>query len=175
MIALSVAWSFLRSPLGRLLAGAVALLLLLAVVDARGYQRGVKAERGRWEARLEADAAKARATEAKNAQAGQAASERVEKAREIVRWRTEYITQRIPYAIDPARPALPVWFVSLHDEAAVGVPIPSDRAGEPDLTASTVTDAQALKVIAENYGACRFDQGRLAELQGLLKTWGMAP
>lgn len=169
------AWGFLRSPLGQVLALAAGALLLLSVADARGYRRGSEAVQARWDAKLAADAKKARETEARNAKSADRAEVAVEKLRTVTEYRTRSIIQRIPYATDPDRPSLPRWWVGLHDEAAAGVSVPAESAGEPDGAASGVTDARALEVIAENYGACRFDQGRLSELQALLKTWGMAP
>lgn len=176
LVVLKALWGFLRSPLGQVLAVAVAGLMVLSLADARGYRRGVEAERGRWDAKIKADAAKARAKEAKDAKAADKSAERVEAVRVETRWRTQTIIKEIPYALpsDPAVPGLRWGFVRLHDEATVGVSGSSDRAGEPDGAVSPVTDADAIQVIAENYGACRFDQARLAELQSLLKEWGMA-
>lgn len=170
-------WAFLRSPLCQLLALALCAVLGLSLADARGYRRGVAANEAKWAKKLSEDAVAARKTEANNASAGNQSSVAVEKLRTVTEWRTRTIIERIPYEVpsDPARPGLPWGFIRLHDAAAVGVSEAPDRPSQPDVGPSPVTDARALEVIAENYGACRFDQGRYAELQALLKTWGMAP
>lgn len=74
----------------------------------------------------------------------------------------------VPAEVD-ARYALPVGLVRLHDAAATGSPLPNPTRQFDDpawnLAASDIPPSGLGTVIVENYGTCRADQARLADLQ----------
>ena len=150
------AWAFLRSPLGQVLALALLALLALFWADARGYARGVKAERSGWEARLAASERKAREAEAKYAEAAQRAGKAVATRHAEIRSRTEYLTREVVRYVpfDPGRPSVPVGLVRLHDAAALGLPVAPDTAGRADGDPSGIGDAALAETVVGNYGAC---------------------
>lgn len=169
-------WGFLRSPLGQVLALAVTALVALSVADARGYRRGVEAERARWEARLEADAVKARRVEARNAATGAKVGQAVAVKSAEIRTRTEYLTREvIRYVpIDPSRGSLGVGFVRLHDAAALGLPVAPDGAGRADAEPSGVDDVALAETLVGNYGACHLAIEQVKGWQTWARETGLA-
>lgn len=93
-----------------------------------------------------------------------------------IRTVTQTIIKEVPVYVSAetdARFALPVGLVRVHDAAAAGRPLP-EPAGEPDgaagdLEASDVAPSWLAATIAENYGTCRLDQSRLADLQDWIR------
>lgn len=65
--------------------------------------------------------------------------------------------------------------VRLHDAAATGTPptLP-DATGAPNDAASAVDLSALVATAAENYGTCRADQGRLADLQAWIRAQAAA-
>lgn len=163
-------WGFLNSPLGRVVALAVCGVVLLALADARGYRRGELAERGRWETRLKADAVKARAKEARDANAGQEVGKAVAVKQTEIRTRTEYLTREVVryVPIDPARASLPVGLVRVHDAAALGLPVASDPSGRADGEPSGIDDVALAETVVGNYGACH---ANAEALRGWQEWW----
>ena len=68
-------------------------------------------------------------------------------------------------------------FVRLHDAAARGgdLSTASEGAGQSDDAPSGVALSAAAATIVANYGGCRADEQRLADLQRWLKAQGQAP
>lgn len=115
-------------------------------------------------------AARARAVEATDAAISAAAGAADAAAQARIRTVTRTIIQEIPGVLPPAVDRafpLPVGFVRVHDAAARGLDLSDvpDPAGRPDDAASGVAASDAAAVIAGNYGACRADAQRLADLQ----------
>jgi hypothetical protein len=102
-----------------------------------------------------------------------------QRAQDRIRTVTHTLIERVPIYVSPstdARFALPWGFVRLHDAAAVGDDLSAAAAdpGRPDDAASPVTASGAAAVIAANYGDCRADQARLADLQSWARQVGLA-
>lgn len=74
----------------------------------------------------------------------------------------------VPAEVD-ARFVLPAGLVRVHDAAASGDPLPQPPGGSDDAAwhseASPVAPSELAVTVAENYGTCRADQARLADLQ----------
>lgn len=89
-----------------------------------------------------------------------------------IRTVTQTIIKEVPIYVTAeadARFALPAGLVRVHDAAATGQPL-SEPSGQPDdaarnLEASDIAPSWLAATIAENYGTCRSDQARLADLQ----------
>lgn len=114
--------------------------------------------------------ARAKAVEAQDAQISAAAATHDQAAQAAIVTRYRTIIKEIPSVLTPqidARFPLPVGFVRLHDAAALGLDVSAvpDAAGRPDDAASEVDASRAAAVIVGNYGSCREDQQRLADLQ----------
>lgn len=93
-----------------------------------------------------------------------------------IRTVTQTIIKEVPVYVPAeadARFSLPVGLVRVHDAAATGSPLP-EPAGEPDgaagfLEPSDIPPSWLAATIAENYGTCRLDQSRLADLQDWIR------
>jgi hypothetical protein len=101
-----------------------------------------------------------------------------QRAQDRVRTVTKTLIQKVPIYVSAATDArfpLPWGFVRLHDAAAAGDDLSAAAAGpgRPDDSASDVAASQAASVIVGNYGACRADQARLAELQAWTRSMGL--
>jgi len=97
-----------------------------------------------------------------------------QRTQDRIRTVTRTLIEKVPTyvsATTDARFPVPWGFVRLHDAAAAGDDLSAAAAspGRPDDGASDVAASEAAGVIAGNYGACRADQARLAELQ----AWAM--
>lgn len=152
-------WAFLRSPIGKYAAIALAVILALWAFGNARYKAGVKHEQS---AQAEAiEKAEKRVQEAEKK--AEAITTRVEvkhaAAVEKIRTVTQTLIKEVPYAVpsDPSRASLSVGFVRLHDAAAIGVSGLSDPAGRADAEASGVTDADLARTILPNYETCRIN------------------
>jgi hypothetical protein len=112
-----------------------------------------------------------------------AASETVAVADQRLQDRVHTVTrtliQKVPIyvsATTDARYPLPLGFVRLHDAAAAGDDLSASAPGPDgsDDAASGVAASAAAAVIVGNYGLCRADQARLAELQAWARRMGLA-
>lgn len=89
-----------------------------------------------------------------------------------IRTVTQTIIKEVPIYVPAeadARFVLPAGLVRVHDAAASGDPLP-EPPGQPDdaawhLEASDVPPSGLATTIAENYGMCRADMARFADLQ----------
>jgi hypothetical protein len=123
--------------------------------------------------------AKVLATVQRQAAASQAAAVADQRTQDRIRTVTRILIQKVPVNVPPtvdARYPLPWGFVRLHDAAAAGDELSPPAAGpeRPDGAASDVAASAAATVIVGNYGACRADQARLAELQAWARQVGLA-
>lgn len=97
---------------------------------------------------------------------------RAAKTQVQIRTVTQTIIKEVPIYVPAeadARFALPVGLVRVHDAAAAGQPL-SEPSGQPDdpagyLEASDIPPSRLAATIAENYGTCRADLARFADLQ----------
>jgi len=102
-----------------------------------------------------------------------------QRAEDQVRTVTRRLIERIPVHVTPqidrAFP-LPWGLVRVHDAAARGDDLSAvaEGAGQPDDAASDVPASEAGAVIAGNYGDCRADRRRLADLQAWVKAMRLA-
>jgi len=133
----------------------------------------------RWETRLAsaqrdwAIAEKARLDVAVAKQAQQSAgNERVKtefiKGDDIIRVEYRTLTKEvIRYVTDKTvdHCLLPARWVQLHDSAATGLPAPASAGSGVDAATGTVTDADALPVVTDNYKAYREVANQLQGLQ----------
>jgi hypothetical protein len=115
----------------------------------------------------------------RQAAASQAIAVADQRAQDRIRTVTRTLIERIPTHVSQqadARFPVPWGFVRLHDAAAVGDDLSAATAGpgRPDDAASDVAASRAAAVVVVNYGACRADQARLAELQTWAKSMGLA-
>lgn len=148
-------WSFAKSPVGRWVVAALAVLALLAGVHHHGVGAGVAKERAAEAKRLERArkdvakrTAKAEAISA-DAQAG------LERERVRIETRTVTLIKEIPVYVSPAADArcvIPVGFVRFHDAAASEATLPAASGGSLDAPSGVDLSAVA-ETIAGNYGA----------------------
>ena len=115
----------------------------------------------------------------RQAAASQAIAVADQRTQDRVRTVTHTLIQKVPVyvsATTDARYPVPWGFVRLHDAAAVGDDLSAAATdpGRPDDAASDVASSEAAGVVVDNYGACRADQARLAELQAWARQMGLA-
>jgi hypothetical protein len=116
----------------------------------------------------------------RQAAAGQAIAVRDLRARDQIRIVTRRLIEKVPVYVTPqtdrAYP-LPWGFVRLHDAAVRGDDLSAAAAGpgRPDDAPSDVAASEAAGVIVANYGGCRADRQRLADLQAWAKRMGLSP
>jgi len=149
--------AFFRAPLVQICGGAVVLLALLCLADARGHARGVSAERIRWETRLAADQARAAKVAEAQAATGAAVGASVAVRQAEIRILRQTLIREVPRYVTleaDARCTVPAGLVRLHDAAAAGVPVAADPAGPPADAASGVALSAVAETVADNYGAC---------------------
>ncbi|MFI4974029.1 MAG: hypothetical protein ACHP84_05785 [Caulobacterales bacterium] len=101
----------------------------------------------------------------------QAADDRI---RVVTRMLIQEVPEHVTPKIDASFP-LSAGFVRVHDAAAAGheLPAAAQGPGQPDEGPSPVAASAAATVIAGNYGACRADQQRLADLQAWVRAEGL--
>jgi hypothetical protein len=146
-----------RAPLVQICGGAVVLLALLCLADARGHARGAAAERFRWEARVAADQARAAKLADAQAVAGAAVGASVAARQAEVRILRQTLIREVPRYVTleaDARCAVPVGLVRLHDAAAAGLPVATDAAEQSADAASGLALSAVAETVADNYGAC---------------------
>jgi hypothetical protein len=161
------AWLFVRSPLGRYLLGAAAVLALLGGVWAVGDGHGHASEKARQARALAKAQARVAKTDARNVQIVQAIREPAEKTRAVIQWRTRYLTQEVAQHVTPEadrRCIVSRGFVRLYNAAASGLPAVAGAAGGPDNADSGL----ALSAVAETDVA---NLGTGAEAINEVKAW----
>ena len=155
-------------------------LLLSAATLAGGFAAGWKIHDWRDAAGQLHSAQTAVRTVQRQSAANQAIAVRDQRAQDQVRTVTRRLIEKVPVYVTPqidrAFP-LPWGFVRLHDAAVRGDDLSAAPTGsaEPDDAASDVTASRAAAVIAGNYGDCRADRERLADLQAWAKSMGLSP
>jgi hypothetical protein len=102
-----------------------------------------------------------------------------QRTQDRVRTVTRTLIETVPVyvrASTDARFPVPWGFVRLHDAAAVGDDLSAAATSprRPDGVASDVKVSEAIRVVVGNYGSCRADQARLAELQAWARSMGLA-
>lgn len=102
-----------------------------------------------------------------------------QRAQDRIRTVTRTLIERVPAHVTPATDAgfpVPWGFVRLHDAAAAGDDLSAAAAdpGRPDGAPSDVKASEAAAAVVANYGSCRADQARLAELQAWGREMGLA-
>jgi hypothetical protein len=135
-------WAFLRSPIGRWLAGAAVMLLLAFLVYRSGVSAGVDRERAA-NAKLVA-AAMAKADKVAKASAAISKTAREKHAADLVRINdlTAKLQQKVPIYVTPQadrRCVIPAGYVRLRDAAGAGVdPVPGPAGGSLDADSGLV-------------------------------------
>ena len=124
--------------------------------------------------------ARARTVEAHQAAVTAQAATHDTVAQTVIVTQTRTIIKEVPTYVTAATDArfpLSVGFVRLHDAGALGLDMPlvTDRAGQPDGSASSVPPSGLAAIIASNYGQCRADAQQLADLEQWVRDEGMAP
>jgi hypothetical protein len=102
-----------------------------------------------------------------------------QRMQDRVRTVTRTLIEKVPTYVSPptdVRFPVPWGYVRLHDAAAVGddLSAAAPSAARPDGAASNVKVSEAASVVVANYGSCRADQARLAELQAWVRQMGLA-
>jgi hypothetical protein len=115
----------------------------------------------------------------RQAAASEAIAVRDQQAEDRVRTVTRRLIERVPVYVTPQTDRdfpLPWGFVRVHDAAIGGddLSAAAPGAGQPDDAASDVAASEAAAVIAGNYGDCRVDRQRLADLQAWAKAMHLA-
>lgn len=116
----------------------------------------------------------------RQAAASQAIAVGDQRAQDKVRTVTRRLIEKVPVYVTPQTDRafpLPWGFVRVHDAAIRGddLSAAAESPREPDDAASDVAASRAATVIAANYGDCRADRQRLADLQAWAKSMGLAP
>jgi hypothetical protein len=116
----------------------------------------------------------------RQASASQAIAVGDQRADDRIRTVTRRLIEKVPVYVTPQTDRafpLPWGFVRLHDAAASGDDLPATAAGSarPDDAASDVAASEAAAVVVANYGGCRADRQRLADLQAWARRMGLAP
>jgi len=116
----------------------------------------------------------------RQAATSQAIAVRDQRAEDRVRTITRRLIEKVPVYVTPqidrAYP-LPWGFVRLHDAAVRGdvLSAAAQGPGRPDDAPSDAAASEAASVIVSNYGGCRGDRQRLADLQAWARRTGLAP
>lgn len=148
-------WSFAKSPPGRWVIAALAVMALLAGVHHHGVGSGIAKEKAAEARRLERarkDVAR-RTVKAEGISAAAKAGLDREKVR--IETRTVTLIREVPTYVTPAADArcvVPVGFVRYHDAAASEATLPPASGGSLDAPSGVELSAVAATV-AGNYGA----------------------
>lgn len=142
-----------------------------------GFAAGWRVHDWRDASAAASQAAKAVRIVERQAAVSQSLAVRDQAAEDRIRTVTHTLVEKVPVYVTAqtdARFALPWGLVRLHDAAASGA-MPTAAAGPfgPDDAASNVAASEAAALIAANYGTCRSDQQRLADLQAWARGEGL--
>ena len=115
----------------------------------------------------------------RQAAASQAIAVADQRAQDRIRTVTQRLIEKVPLHVTPttdARYPVPWAYVRLHDAAAAGDDLSAAAADpdRPDGAPSDVAASEAAAAVVGNYGACRADAARLAELQAWARQMGLA-
>jgi len=110
----------------------------------------------------------------------QTAAVKDQVAQDRIRTVTKTLIEKVPVYVSNRADALcsvPTGFVRLHDAAARGddLSAASESPGQSDGAPSGVALSTVANTVVANYGGCRADEQRLADLQSWLKAEGQAP
>ena len=156
---IAAALVFIRSPLGKYAAIALAVVLALWGIHHAGYSAGVKHQRAEYAkalAKAEKKAAETKkASDAITAKAEEKHVQTVEKIRTV----TQTLIKEVPYAVPsvPGRANLPWGAVRLLDAAVLGVPSVPNPPGVSDAEASPVGDADLTRTGITNAETCHIN------------------
>jgi hypothetical protein len=173
---LAALWRIVNTPLGRRIAAIAAAVLatwlLLALVDHRGFERGVAHEQAAQAKRLAHDRALAARVSAKAQAGADQVGARLDRRQVEIRTVTRTIVEKVPIYVTvqaDRRCDVPAGFVQLHDAAAAGrLPDPADAAGGAADAASGLALSTVAATVADNYGTCL---GVAAQLKGWQDFW----
>lgn len=153
---LSGLWSFAKTPLGRWIGAALAVLALLAAVHHHGVGAGVAREKAAEAKRLERARKDVGRREKKAEGISSAAHAALDREKVRIETRTVTLIKEIPAYVTPAADArcvIPVGFVRLYDAAASGeASLPPAAGGSLDAP-SGVDLSDVLETDVWNYGA----------------------
>lgn len=174
----STLWRFGKSPAGRYILAALAVMLALFLVRAEGHRAGVRAEQA---AQGERDAAAGRRIaklQADSARISRDARTKNDQARADIAALTIKLQQKVPTYVSPQadrRCVVPVGYVRLRDAAGAGVdPVPGTAGGSldadsglvlSDLAANDLTNAAAFRTAVDEVKAWRGWYAAQAELR----------
>lgn len=151
---LSAIWSFAKSPAGRWIALALAVLALLAGVHHHGVTQGRDGEKAAQRARVERAKKDVARREAVAVQITDQSRANLDREKVRIQTRTVTLIKEVPTYVTPAaddRCIVPVGFVRLHDAAASASELPAASGGPLDAPSGVDLSAVA-SVVAENYG-----------------------
>jgi hypothetical protein len=164
---------FLRSPLAKYIGLALAALALLAGIYAKGRGDGRHYEQSAQAARLAAARKVVAKIETKAAAITAQVAAKAEARQVEIRTITKTITREVPRYVTvqaDAQCSVPLGFVRLHDAAAAGrLPQLPGPAEQPNDAPSGVAISAVAATVADNYGACHSEIGRLIDLQDWLR------
>lgn len=150
-------WPFAKSPLGRWILGALAVLALLAAVHHHGFESGVAHEKAAEAARLEKARKAVVKREKKAERISTDARAGLDREKVVIQTRTITLIKEVPVYVSPAadaRAVIPVGFVRLHDAAAAGEAVVPGAPGGPLDAPSGIELSAVASTVVENYGTC---------------------
>ena len=165
--------AYLEVSLHAKIAAALMAVLFFAGVEWKIYQAGKASGMEQVQQRRDAQGYVAERQVAEQAAAQQQVItktvtqfvERAAQERIVYRGIIKEVEKYVPNTL----PMLPSDFRVLHDAAAAGVAPP--EAGDPArVDAAPVAPVTVAATVADNYAACRYDQGRLEALQTIIKA-----
>lgn len=150
------ALAFLRSPIGKYAAIALAAVLALLGIHHAGYRAGVDHQRAEYQKATERAEKRVVEVGKKSDAATEKVAEKHVQTVEKIRWRTQTLTKEVavyvPQTVDREF-RLSVGFVRVHDAAATGAALPESPGGSVE-TPSDVAPSQLAATFIGNYGTC---------------------
>ena len=153
------ALAFLRSPIGKYAAIALAVILALWAFGNARYKAGAEHQRAEYQKALEKAEKRAREAEKKAATISTRVEVKHAAAVEKIRTVTQTLIKEVPYVVtqDPARLNISWGAVRLLDAAALGVPSVPTPPGVSDADPSPIGDADLTRTGITNAEACRIN------------------
>lgn len=148
------------------MAAGIAFIVVMAVSHYKAYSAGhdsAEADCNAYKAAQVIEAEKARISQQEEInKVAQDYAAKAKKERIVTRTIIKEVDKHVPDTL----PMLPAGFRLHHDAAATGQEI-NDTAR---VNGSPIAPKDVAHTVAENYANCRYDQGRLEALQGIVKA-----
>lgn len=166
--ALATAWSALTSPVGRIVAASLAVLLALLAVHHHGYRAGESHQKAVYAAAMVKAQAHVAKIEKDSAQISAKAQADNAAANARIAALTLNLQSKVKTYVTPEadrRCVIPAGYVRLRDAAGTGLPVVPGPAGQPvdadsglalsDLAANDIVNAASFNILLEEVKAWR--------------------